>query len=199
MGVCVAGVLTAACGDDGEENPAGGGGTGGGASGGACGATIATNHGHKLTVTKAEAMAGVAKTYDIAHGSTASLESPLTPRDAARANSDNAELTIVGVPANSELGRRVNVGMVNIGLIPATFRVTVRTRSGAQIGRAIESGVPEDEVWLVRDLELQTGVKIDESATIRITAIAGTGVGFATVVEPNGDNHVIPAVPSQQQ
>ena len=146
-----------------------------------------------------QAPVAVAKTHDIAHGSTASVESPLTQRDAARANSDNAELTIVGVPANTELGRRVNVGVVNVGLIPATFRVTVRTRSGAQIGRAVESGIPEDEVWMVRDLELQTGVKIDETATIRLTAIAGTGVGFATVVEPNGDNHAIAAVPSQQQ
>lgn len=141
----------------------------------------------------------VAKTHDIAHGSNASVESPLTQRDAARSNSDNSELTIVGIPANDEPGRRVNVGMVNTGLIPATFRVTVRTRSGAQVGRAVESGVPEDEVWMVRDLELQTGVKIDESSTIRITVIAGSGVGFATVVDPDGDNHVIAAVPSQQQ
>jgi hypothetical protein len=29
--------------------------------------------------------------------------------------------------------------------------------------------------------------------------IAGTGVGFATVVEPEGDSEFIPAIPAQQQ
>lgn len=62
---CFAGVAAAACGgdDDGGE-PSNTGGSSSSA-GGACGTTIATNHGHKLTVTKAQAMAGAAKSYDI--------------------------------------------------------------------------------------------------------------------------------------
>ena len=98
MGVCVAGVLTAACGDDGEENPAGGGGTGGGASGGACGATIATNHGHKLTVTKAEAMAGVAKTYDIQGTSMHNHTVELTAEDFA----DLLDGTVLSVMSSTD-------------------------------------------------------------------------------------------------
>ena len=61
---CIAGITGAACGGDDGGDPSN---TGGSSStgGGACGTTIATNHGHKLTVTKAQAMAGTARSYDI--------------------------------------------------------------------------------------------------------------------------------------
>ncbi|HVR39456.1 MAG TPA: hypothetical protein VMU84_10195, partial [Thermoanaerobaculia bacterium] len=131
----------------------------------------------------------IVKTYDAAHNGKASVESPLTPRDAASAGSDNAELTIVGIPGGA--ARRVNVGVVNIGIIPATFRISAN-------GRSIESGVPEDEVWLVNDLEHQLGVTLDETTTVRITAVAGTGVAFATVIDSTGDSEFIAAIPSQQ-
>lgn len=143
------------------------------------------------------APAAVVKTSDVAHGARASIEEPLTPRDAARAQSENAELTIVGVPAATGVGRRVNVGVVNIGTIPATFRITARTRSGAAVGGFVESGVPEDQVWFVNDVENALGVKLDETMSIRITVIAGTGVGFATVVEYGGDSEFIAAIPAQ--
>lgn len=88
MGVCAFGLLTAACGDDDDDTPGGTAGAGGeqnpdgntggvdgntggtGSSGVLCGSTIASNHGHKLTVTSAEAAAGVAKTYDIQGSAT---------------------------------------------------------------------------------------------------------------------------------
>ena len=113
--------------------------------------------------------------------------------------SDAAELTIVGIPVSTVPGRRVNVGVVNIGIIPATFRITVRDRDGRVIGKPIESGIPEDEVWLVPALEQAIGMPLDEGATVRLTAIAGTGVGFATVVDPSGDSEFIAAIPAQQQ
>jgi hypothetical protein len=141
----------------------------------------------------------VVKTTDVAHGATASLEEPLTSRDSATAGTENAELTVVGIPAAVAGGRRVNAGVVNTGIIPATFRFSARTRSGRPIGRAVESGVPEDQVWLVNDLETALGVKLDETTTVRITVIAGTGVGFATIVEPTGDSTFIGAIPAQQQ
>jgi hypothetical protein len=60
-GIGVAGVATlAACGDDGGGTPD--------AAGGSCTtptATIGSNHGHTMTVAKAEVTAGVAKSYDI--------------------------------------------------------------------------------------------------------------------------------------
>jgi hypothetical protein len=61
MGVCVAGVLTAACGGDDDDD---------GDSGASCSAAIGTNHGHAMSVTAADVMAAVDKTYDI-QGSSA--------------------------------------------------------------------------------------------------------------------------------
>jgi hypothetical protein len=34
--------------------------------------------------------------------------------------------------------------------------------------------------------------------TLRITVVAGTGVGFATVVGANGDSEYIAAIPTEQ-
>lgn len=141
----------------------------------------------------------VVKTSDVAHQASASVEQPLTRRDAATASTESAELAIVGIPPPSAQPRRVNVGVVNIGTIPATFRVSARTRTGASIGRSVESGVPEDQVWLVNDIENELGVRLDETMTVRVTVIAGTGVAFATVVEYSGDSEFIAAIPAQQQ
>ena len=141
----------------------------------------------------------VVKTSDVAHHATASLVPPLTKLDSATASTQAAELAVIGIPASNVAGRRVNAGVVNIGIIPATFRFSVRTRTGQPIGRTVEQGVPEDQVWLVNDLESALGVKLDETTTVRITVIAGTGVGFATVVEPSGDSEFIPAIPAEQQ
>jgi hypothetical protein len=91
----------------------------------------------------------------------------------------------------------VNVGVANIGTIPATFRVSVRNREGKVIGTSVESGVPEDQVWFVSGVEDRLGVKIDETMTVRITVIAGTGVGFATIVV-GGDSEFIAAIPAQE-
>ena len=141
----------------------------------------------------------VIKTSDVAHSASASLEAPLTKLDSATASTQSAELAIVGIPASNVAGRRVNAGVVNIGNIPATFRFSVRTRSGQPIGKTVEQGVPEDQVWLVNDLEAALGVRLHETTTVRITVIAGTGVGFATVVEPSGDSEFIAAIPAEQQ
>jgi hypothetical protein len=54
-------------------------------------------------------------------------------------------------------------------------------------------------VWLVNDIENELGVRLDETMTVRVTVIAGTGVAFATVVEYGGDSEFIAAIPAQQQ
>jgi hypothetical protein len=141
----------------------------------------------------------VVKTSDVAHHASASVEEPLSRRDAATASTENAELAIVGIPPQSGLPRRVNVGVVNLGTIPATFRISARTRTGGTIGGSVESGVPEDQVWLVNDIEKELGVKLDETMTVRVTVVAGTGVAFASVVEYDGDSEFIAAIPAQQQ
>lgn len=141
----------------------------------------------------------VVKTADVAHGARAALEQPLTKRDAATSETETAELVIVGVPPVPAEGRRVNVGVVNLGIIPATFRISARTRTGKEVGSYVESGIPEGQVWLTNDIEGALGVKLDETMTLRLTAIAGTGVGFATVVTTGGDSEFIAAIPAEQQ
>jgi hypothetical protein len=141
----------------------------------------------------------IVKTSDVAHGAKPSLDAPLTRLDSATAATESAELAIIGIPAATTPGRRVNAGVVNIGIIPATFRFSARTRDGRTIGKSVESGVPEDQVWLVNDLEAAMGVRLDETITVRVTVIAGTGVGFATIVEPGGDSEFIAAIPAEQQ
>jgi hypothetical protein len=68
LGVCAAGVLTAACGGGDDDDTSGG---------GTCKTAIAANHGHALTISAADKMAGVAKDYDIKgsadHSHTVSL------------------------------------------------------------------------------------------------------------------------------
>ncbi len=130
------------------------------------------------------------RTFDAAHDAHTSIQRPLGTADAATAGSDVAELTIVGVP-EAKTPRRVNVGVVNIGNIPATFRITVR-------GKSVESGVPETEVFMVSDIEHALGVTLDERETIRIRPIAGSGVAFASVIDASGDAQTIAAVPAQQ-
>jgi hypothetical protein len=141
----------------------------------------------------------VVKTWDVAHNARASLEQPLTKRDAATAKTNIGELVIVGIPPAPPEGRRVNLGVVNVGNVPASFRVTARTRSGAIAATLGESWIPEGQVWLTNDLETVLGVKLDETMTLRFTAIAGTGVGFATVVTNSGDSQFLAAIPAEQE
>ncbi len=130
------------------------------------------------------------RTFDAAHDAHTSIQRPLGMLDAATAGADAAELTIVGVP-EARTPRRVNISVVNIGSIPATFRVSIQ-------GKSVESGVPEMQVFVVSDIEHQLGVTLNERETIRIRPIAGSGVAFASVIEANGDAQSIAAVPAQQ-
>lgn len=82
VSVGIAGLLAGACGDDKSDDKETGG-TGGGGSGGACGTTIGTNHAHAMTVTKAQAEAGVDKAYDITGSATHSHTVELTAGDFA--------------------------------------------------------------------------------------------------------------------
>ncbi|HUP48293.1 MAG TPA: hypothetical protein VNA04_05835 [Thermoanaerobaculia bacterium] len=141
----------------------------------------------------------VIKTADVTRGGRPSVEGPLTRRHSVTAGTENAELIIVGIPEARSPGRRINAGVVNVGIIPATFRISARTRSGQPVGGSVESGIPEDEVWMVHDIETQLGVRLDETTTLRFSAIAGTGVAFATIVEENGDSEFIGAHPTQQE
>lgn len=151
-----------------------------------------------LTAREGRVPVAVVKTADVAHGGRASVEEPLGRRNSATAGAD-AELTVVGIPAARAGGRRVNVGAVNVGTIPATFRLVARNRRGDVVGRPLETGVPEDEVWMVTDVERELGITLDENMTLRITPIAGSGVAFATIVDADGQTDYVPAIPAQRQ
>lgn len=141
----------------------------------------------------------VVKTADVAHDGRASLIEPLTQRDAATARSERAELVIIGIPPYPVTGRRVNVGVVNTGRIPATFAISARTRTGQAVGRPAEVGVMEGQVWIVNDVEAELGMRLDETMTLRIEVIAGSGVGFATIAETSGDSEFIAAMPAEHE
>ncbi|MDP9361708.1 MAG: hypothetical protein M3P29_09675 [Acidobacteriota bacterium] len=137
------------------------------------------------------------KTYDAAHSARGSIDAPLSMRDSATAGSENHDLTIVGIPGGSQ--RRVNIGIVNVGKIPATFRITVRTRTGQQIGRTFEEGLGEDDSRMVPEIDKTLGAAVDETTAVHITMIAGTCVAYASVVDANGDSQFLAAIPSQRK
>jgi len=130
------------------------------------------------------------KTYDAAHNARPSVIAPLSARDTAK------ELIIAAIPSGTE--RRVNLGLVNIGEVPATFRIVVRNRMGQRVGRAIERVLSEDELYILSDAERALGVPFDETMTVRMTIAGGIAVGYASIVEPNGDSQFLAAVPSQE-
>src|SRR5205807_1327038 len=66
----------------------------------------------------------VMRTWDSAHGGHASIETPLTMSDSATAQSPTPELAIIGIPSLGAGGRHINIGVVNVGIVPATFRIT---------------------------------------------------------------------------
>jgi len=136
------------------------------------------------------------KTYDVSRASSGTVDRPLGSADSATSGSGLADLVIVGLPGGDQSSRRINAGVVNVGRIPATFRVTVRTRDGVQVGRAVEEGLPEGESAFINNVEVATGATIDDTATVHITMIAGTGVGYASVVSTEGYTQSIPAVPA---
>jgi hypothetical protein len=110
-------------------------------------------------------------------------------RDSATAGTD---LTIVGIPGGTQ--RRVNLGVVNVGKIPATFRITVRTRTGQQIGKTFEEGLGEDASRMIADIDKTLGVAIDETTAVHVTMVNGTGVAYVSIVNAMGDSQFLPAV-----
>ncbi len=132
------------------------------------------------------------KTYDAAHNARGSVSAPLSTRDSASAGSENQDLTLVGIPSGTD--RRVNIGIVNIGKVPAIFRITVRTRTGQKIGRTFEEALNEDELRTIPEIEKTLGVTLDETNALHISMIAGTCVAYASVVDPNGDSQYMAAV-----
>jgi len=131
------------------------------------------------------------KTYDAAHGARGSVDEPLSMSDSATAGSEHPDLTIVGITGGT--ARRVNIGIVNVGRVPAAFRITARTRTGQQIGKTFEEKLGEDSSRVIAEIEKTLGVPLDETTTVHVTMIAGTCVAYASVVDANGDSQFFAA------
>ncbi|HEV2718923.1 MAG TPA: hypothetical protein VG323_02805, partial [Thermoanaerobaculia bacterium] len=136
------------------------------------------------------------KTADVAHDARATIDAPLTLADSATAGTPNDDLTIFGLPTTKD--RRINIGIVNVGAIPATFRITARSRTGQALGKPVEEGLGEDESYTLTDLESQLHTRLDETTSVHVGVVAGTCIAYATVVDANGDTQFIAALPSQQ-
>jgi hypothetical protein len=98
LGVCAAGVLTAACGGDDDDDTATN-------NGGACTTEIASNHGHALTISATDKMTGAAKEYDIKGSADHSHMVSLSADDFA----DLASGTIVIVTSSTNEGHSHDV------------------------------------------------------------------------------------------
>ena len=136
------------------------------------------------------------RTYDAARQGSGSVERPLSISDSATAHTEVDDLVVVGVPGGGEAARRVNIGVVNVGPIPATFRVVVRDGRGRDIATTDDIGIPEAESFFMDNIERELGATVDESSTIHVRMVAGTCVAYASVVDTDGDAHFFAAVPT---
>jgi hypothetical protein len=135
------------------------------------------------------------RTYDASREAKASIYEALSMKSAATAGTELSDLTLVGLAGGGT--RRVNIGVVNVGDAPLTFRITVRNARGAAVGRVIRRGIQEDEPFFILDAARALEVPLDQSAAVHVEMIAGTGIAYATVVDgATGDSQFIPAVPS---
>lgn len=137
------------------------------------------------------------RTYDASREAKASIYDALSMKSAATAGTELNDLTLVGLAGGGT--RRVNLGVVNVGDAPLTFRITVRNARGAAVGRVIRRGIQEDEPFFILDAARALEVPLDASVAVHVEMIAGTGIAYATVVDgATGDSQFIPAVPSQR-
>ncbi len=138
------------------------------------------------------------RSWDSAHQAHASIEQPLTMSDSATAGSPTPELAIVGLPSMTSGARHLNIGAVNVGIVPANVKITVRrANNGRAVGKPVEAWIEEDQVFITRDIEVAAGLRIDATMIVRMTVEQGSCVGFATVVGQDGDTQFVAAVPAQ--
>ncbi|HYM60845.1 MAG TPA: hypothetical protein VEZ11_08130 [Thermoanaerobaculia bacterium] len=135
------------------------------------------------------------KIYDSLHESKAAVYAPLSVGDSANADSQVKDLTLVGIDGGGT--RRVNVGVVNVGDLPASFRITARDRNGRRIGKVLLRDLAEDSPYMLNDAATALGVVIDEGVSVRVELKSGMAIAYASVTDSSThDTQIIPAVPS---
>lgn len=133
-----------------------------------------------------------AQTFDAAHDRGGSIAEPLSAADSA---ASGEHLSILGVSARHNL---VNAGVVNIGDIPLSARVTVVGPNGEATGKTVDANVDEDQAFVITDAEKAFGVHLDPTMTIQVAVLSGRAVAFAATIESNGDTEFLGGVPSSR-
>jgi hypothetical protein len=136
------------------------------------------------------------QTYDWAHDRGGSIFEPLSQDDAAQAGAARDQLSILGFSARHQL---INVGVVNVGDTPMSFRITVVQRDGTRAGRTVQQGVNEGEAFVITNAEKQLGVPLDPTMTVHVAVLSGSAVAFANTIESNGDTEFLAGVPSARK
>lgn len=123
---------------------------------------------------------------------------PLTQQDAAEAGTGANELRIVGLRGGGP--RRVNAGVVNVGIRPVHVRVVARSATGAMIGEPVEWGLGEDESWTLVDAGTRLGAPIDGTTVIHVEVLSGRAVAWGAVIDqPTGMVQMVPGLPAKRQ
>lgn len=137
-----------------------------------------------------------AQTYDWFHDRGGSIYEPLAESDSATGGAERDQLAIVGFSTRHEL---INVGVVNLGETPMSFRATAFRRDGTRAGRTIQQSVNEGEAFVITNAEKQLGVPLDPTMTVHVVVLSGTAVAFANTIESNGDTEFLAGVPSARK
>ncbi|MGH9459514.1 MAG: hypothetical protein ACRD2J_17905 [Thermoanaerobaculia bacterium] len=136
-----------------------------------------------------------AETRDRARGGVPSRALPFSLGDAATAREEKGALTLIA-PAGGG-ARRINVGVINFGLVPAHVRIQARRPDGSPAGALVQVAIEEEKAWQLVDAEGQLGVAFDEPLAIRIDVLEGTVVGWASVVDgASGIHEFVRAFPT---
>jgi hypothetical protein len=136
-----------------------------------------------------------AQTRDRARGGPPARSTPLGQGDAADARSGLDALRIAGVRTGATT--RVNVVVINMGAIPARFRIQARGANGAGIGAPVEWEVAEGDSALIGDVSTRLGVTLDGTVVIEIAMQSGRAAAYATVIDGvAGIHELIPALPT---
>jgi hypothetical protein len=134
------------------------------------------------------------RTYDAQHNGKASLYDALSLRDAANGDTDLKDLTLVGL---NGAAARINLGIVNMGDSPGSFRITARDSRGRLIGVPIDAGVEEGSSYLLVDAGRALRVQLDETTAVHVELKRGLAIAYASSIEgPNHDTQFVAAVPS---
>ncbi|HXI12220.1 MAG TPA: hypothetical protein VNM92_06205 [Thermoanaerobaculia bacterium] len=136
------------------------------------------------------------RTYDALRPSKASLLTPIATDDAAGASGDRRLLTIAGF--SSQPNRRVDLGVVSVGDVPAKFWISAHDAKGKPEGRRLLGGAFESQIFRVGDAAAALGVALTATHSIHIELFSGSAIAFANTVDPlTSDSDLLTAVPSQ--